>query len=235
MNSLELAFNFESASVRTITDGEEIWFVGKDVCDVLGFTNSRKAIDDHVEPEDKIVFEKSRFVTFDAPNRGLTVINESGVYALILSSNLPSAKQFKHWVTHDVLPSIRKQGFYSLLPDEELMKMLEERIRHNPRLLKDSAISESNKAAMRKWSLETNLADLWARRDELTLEEYLNELGRLNPTTSRWSREAEKARQYYERKPLKEKALRDAKRAAEPEPERTNYGHGIILIRKEEE
>lgn len=228
MNSLELAFNFETASVRTITDGEEIWFVGKDVAEALGYSNPQKALRDHVRDRDKTVND-----SFTVHGTQGVLINEAGVYSLILRSKLPSAEKFQDWVTHEVLPSIRKQGFYSLLPDEELMKMLEERIRHNPRLLKDSAISESNKAAMRKWSLETNLADLWARRDELTLEEYLNELGKLNPTTSRWSREAEKARQYYERKPLREKVLRDVK--PKPEPERTNYGHGIILIRKEEE
>lgn len=230
MNSLELAFNFETASVRTITDGEEIWFVGKDVAEALGYSNPQKALRDHVRDRDKTVND-----SFTVHGTQGVLINEAGVYSLILRSKLPSAEKFQDWVTHEVLPSIRKQGFYSLLPDEELMKMLEERIQHNPRLLKDSAISESNKSALRKWSLETNLADLWARRDELTLEEYLNELGRLNPTTSRWSREAKKAQQYYERKPLREKALRDAKRAAEPEPEKMNYGHGVILIRKDKE
>lgn len=231
MNSLELAFNFETASVRTITDGEEIWFVGKDVAEALGYGDTDQALRRHVRNNDKL----TRQINGSGQSRDMILINEAGVYSLILRSKLPSAEKFQDWVTHEVLPSIRKQGFYSLLPDEELMKMLEERIRHNPRLLKDSAISESNKTALRKWSLETNLADLWARRDELTLEEHLNELGRLNPTTSRWSREAEKARQYYERKPLREKALRDAKRAAEPELERTNYGHGVILIRKDKE
>lgn len=102
--------NAEFGSVRTITINNEPYFVGKDVAEILGYSNSRKALLDHVENEDK------NTVTIRDGNKGnpnQVVINESGLYSLILSSKLPSAKKFKHWVTADVLPSIRKHGMYA--------------------------------------------------------------------------------------------------------------------------
>lgn len=200
---LELAFNFETAHVRTITDGEEIWFVGKDVAEALGYSNVPDALARHVETEDKIVFEKSRFTTFDAPNRGLTVINESGVYALILGSNLPSAVQFKHWVTHDVLPSIRKQGFYSLLPDEELLNLLSDRMKKNPRLIRDSTFDEKSRREIEKFSVEKAPSNLRLRRKELTKKEYMNELGALNLSLSRYNAEYRDAERFYEKQELR--------------------------------
>lgn len=200
---LELAFSFETAPVRTVTDGEEIWFVGKDVAEALGYSNVPDALARHVETEDKIVFEKSRFTTFDAPNRGLTVINESGVYALILGSNLPSAVQFKHWVTHDVLPSIRKQGFYSLLPDEELLNLLSDRMKKNPRLIRDSTFDEKSKREIEKFSVEKALSNLRLRRKELTKKEYMNELGALNLSLSRYNAEYRDAEMFYEKQELR--------------------------------
>lgn len=199
---LELAFNFETAPVRTVTDGKEIWFVGKDVAEALGYSNVPDALARHVETEDKIVFEKSRFTTFDAPNRGLTVINESGVYALILGSNLPSAVQFKHWVTHDVLPSIRKQGFYSLLPDEELLNLLSDRMKKNPRLIRDSTFDEKSKREIEKFSVEKALSNLRLRRKELTKKEYMSELGALNLSLSRYNSEYRDAEIFYEKQEL---------------------------------
>ena len=79
---------------------------------ILGYGNSRDAIIAHIDKEDKVVIQKSEIPTLDIPNRGLTVINESGLYSLILSSKLPSAKKFKKWVTSEVLPTIRKTGGY---------------------------------------------------------------------------------------------------------------------------
>lgn len=94
--------------VRVVVREGEPWFVGKDVAEKLGYSNTRKAIADHVETEDKGV---TKCDTLGGAQR-LTVINESGVYSLIMSSKLPQAREFKHWVTAEVLPTIRKEGMY---------------------------------------------------------------------------------------------------------------------------
>lgn len=101
-------WNYESSEIRTVQVNGEPWFVGKDVATVLGYANTQKAVRDHVDEEDKLT---ERFV-LSGQNREVIVINESGLYSLILSSNLPNAKQFKRWVTNEVLPSIRKHGAY---------------------------------------------------------------------------------------------------------------------------
>lgn len=119
MNELQL-FNFENNQVRTLLINDEPWFVGKDVAQILGYSNPRDALSKHVDDEDK------NSVAIRDGNKGnpnQTVINESGVYALVFSSKLPSAKKFKHWVTSEVLPQIRKTGSYASpqLTGEELM------------------------------------------------------------------------------------------------------------------
>lgn len=108
-------FNFEELPVRTLTVDEEPYFVGKDVADILGYSNSRKALLDHVDEEDKLT---SRIVTA-GQNRNQTIINESGLYSLIFSSKLESAKRFKRWVTSEVLPTLRKTGTYQV-PDNPM-------------------------------------------------------------------------------------------------------------------
>lgn len=122
MNEVQL-FNFENHEVRSILLSDEPWFVGKDVADVLGYSNSRKAMADHVDDEDKEVLTSRNVTLENIPNRGITVVNESGLYSLILSSKLPSAKKFKRWVTSEVLPALRKTGQYQVkeLSGSELM------------------------------------------------------------------------------------------------------------------
>ena len=107
MNELQ-NFNFSGQDVRIITINDEPWFVGKDVADILGYSNSRKALSDHVDDEDKGVTKSDTL----GGNQNITIINESGLYSLILKSKKPEAKQFKRWVTSDVLPTIRKHGAY---------------------------------------------------------------------------------------------------------------------------
>ena len=102
----------EFGELRTIDIDGEPWFVGKDVAAALGYSNTKDAIATHVASEDKKLIQRSEITTLEIPNRGMTIINESGLYSLILSSKLPSAKEFKHWVTSEVLPSIRKNGAY---------------------------------------------------------------------------------------------------------------------------
>lgn len=110
MNNIQLFNSPEFGQIRTITDNDGIYFVGKDVAEILGYTNTRKALIDHVDLEDKGVTK------CDTPGgvQDLTTINESGLYSLVLSSKLPSAKRFKRWVTSEVLPALRRQGGYML-------------------------------------------------------------------------------------------------------------------------
>lgn len=107
MNELK-NFTFEDQQIRALTIEGEPWFVGKDVAEVLGYSNSRKAIADHVDSEDKGV---TKCYTLGGTQQ-IAIINESGLYSLILSSKLPKAKEFKRWVTSEVLPTIRKHGAY---------------------------------------------------------------------------------------------------------------------------
>lgn len=129
-------FNFENQQLRTLKINDEPYFVGKDLTDILGYSNSRKALKDHVDKEDQQIL-KSRNVTLEnIPNRGLTAVNESGMYSLILSSKLPNAKKFKHWVTSEVLPAIRKTGSYQLpqTPEERLKLTIEATIHLDERM-----------------------------------------------------------------------------------------------------
>lgn len=108
MNNLT-KWNFENSEVRTLTIENEPYFVGKDVAEILGYTNPSKALADHVDEDDKLNNESLSSLG----QRGGWIINESGLYSLILSSKLPTAKKFKRWVTSEVLPSIRRNGMYA--------------------------------------------------------------------------------------------------------------------------
>lgn len=110
-NAIQIFKNEEFGEVRTVFENEDVWFVGVDVANALGYTNTRKALADHVDNEDKNTVTIRDGIKGN-PNK--TIINESGLYSLVLSSKLPSAKKFKHWVTSEVLPSIRKTGGYKL-------------------------------------------------------------------------------------------------------------------------
>lgn len=114
MNNLKVFKNQEFGEVRTVTINDEPYFVGKDVAEILGYANTKDALASHVDIDDKTIIQRSENATLGIPNRGLTVINESGLYSLILSSKVPIAKKFKRWVTSEVLPSIRKHGMYAI-------------------------------------------------------------------------------------------------------------------------
>ena len=115
MTNIKIFENQEFGAIRTMKDERgEPWFVGSDLANVLGYTNPRKAIRDHVDEKDR-TRNNSFLVNGTAP----TLINESGLYALILGSKLESARRFKHWVTSEVLPSIRKQGGYMVARADE--------------------------------------------------------------------------------------------------------------------
>lgn len=107
MKDLQL-FNFENQQVRTLEIDGNPYFVGKDVATILGYSDTNQAIRNHVDEEDKL----TRKFNGSGQNRSMTIINESGLYSLILSSKMPNAKRFKRWVTSEVLPTIRKHGIY---------------------------------------------------------------------------------------------------------------------------
>lgn len=109
-NNLQIFSNSEFGNIRTLNLNNENWFIGKDVAEVLGYSNTRDALKVHVDEEDKadvVIHDGSQ-------NRKMIGINESGLYSLILSSKLPNAKKFKRWVTSEVLPELRKTGTYQI-------------------------------------------------------------------------------------------------------------------------
>lgn len=159
MNAMKTFDSPEFGRVRTVEMNGEPWLVGKDVATALGYSNTKDALASHVDGEDKRIIQRSENATFAIPNRGLTLINESGLYSLVLSSKLPSAKRFRRWVTSEVLPSIRKSGGYiagqASMSDSELMakallvaqRQIEERNRQietmQPKALFADAVSAS--------------------------------------------------------------------------------------------
>ena len=108
-DTIKIWENPEFGTVRTVEINGEPWLVGKDVAETLGYSNPQKAIRDHVDEEDRTVNE-----SFTVNGTMATLINESGLYALVFRSKLPWAKKFQHWVTSEVLPSIRKNGMYAI-------------------------------------------------------------------------------------------------------------------------
>lgn len=106
MNELKVFENEEFGKIRAVMIDNEPWFMAKDVAVVLGYKNGRDALAKHVDNEDRGVAKCDTL----GGTQDLTIINESGVYALVFGSKLESAKRFKHWITHDVLPTIRKTG-----------------------------------------------------------------------------------------------------------------------------
>ena len=150
MNELQIFNNPEFGDVRTLEINDETWFIAKDVANALGFANPRSAVSNHVYDDDKGV------ETIDTPGgkQSLTIINESGVYALVFSSRLENAKKFKKWVTSEILPSIRKTGLYAadeLLNNPDLMieamqKLKAERLKSEQLTAKNEALELENKA-----------------------------------------------------------------------------------------
>ena len=126
-NNLEIFTNPEFGNIRIIETNGEPWFIGKDVAEALGYEASRNAITKHVDDEDKLTHQ----ISASGQNRNMTVINESGLYSLILSSKLPNAKKFKRWVTSEVLPAIRKHGNYTAPKQENKSKSIDLEIRLN--------------------------------------------------------------------------------------------------------
>ena len=142
MNEIKIFENEEFGEIRTATINGEPWFVGKDVAVILGYTNPSKALADHVDGDDKLNNESLSSLG----QRGGWLINESGLYSLVLSSKLPTAKKFKRWVTSEVLPSIRKHGMYAkeeLLDNPDLLISVAQELKKEKE--KNRVLSEDNK------------------------------------------------------------------------------------------
>lgn len=127
MNEIRIFKSEEFGEIRTVEIGGEPWFVGKDVAETLGYERPTKAVSDHVDGEDR---DEVPIQDLIGRMQNTAIINESGLYSLILSSKLPSAKAFKRWVTSEVLPSIRKHGGYingqaEMSPEELMAKALQ--------------------------------------------------------------------------------------------------------------
>lgn len=167
MNTLQLAFNYETISVRTITDGIAVWFALVDVCKIFELTNPRmvaKRLD-----EDEV-----RKFNLRSLEGETWFVTESGLYTVILRSRSEKAKPFRRWVTHEVLPSIRKQGYYSLLSDEELIEIITEKQRNDISFL-GKIDKTAIKAKLLKESREKAQADsdlLYLCKDKYTCKEY---------------------------------------------------------------
>lgn len=162
MNELQIFSSNEFGEIRTIMVENEPYFVGKDIATVLGYKDTSDALKRHVDEEDKL----TRCFTDSGQSRNMYIINESGLYSLILSSKLPAAKKFKKWVTKEVLPSIRKHGMYAtdeLLDNPDLLisvakelkyekerrKLLEtEREQNKPKVLFAQSVQASNKSIL---------------------------------------------------------------------------------------
>ena len=154
MNELQIFNNAMFGNVRVLLQGDEPWFVAKDIADTLGYQNGSRDVNRHTDEEDR-----TKTMVFDGnQNKETILINESGLYSLVLSSKLPNAKQFRRWVTSEVLPSLRKYGTYSMdiprtLPDA-LKAYADEIEQHNktkalveaqrPKVIFADAVSTSN-------------------------------------------------------------------------------------------
>ena len=190
MNEIQIFNNPEFGGIHVLMMDDTPWWIGKELTKVLGYANTGDAISKHVDTEDKTIIQKSRFATLDIPNRGLTVINESGLYSLILSSKLPAAKRFKRWITSDVLPTLRKTGKYEL-PVTQEEGAIEQRTLTIDDYLRAASIVATCKnervptvlALLKKGGIEVpTLEELHTERDEIgetaaLINQAINEYG----------------------------------------------------------
>ncbi len=166
-NKIEVFKNAEFGEVRVVEIGDEPWLVGKDVATALGYERTAKAIQDHVDEDDRMMIDGKTQSQFgiELGQRGGWLINESGMYSLVLSSKLPTAKKFKRWVTSEVLPSIRKHGAYAF---DELLD--------NPDFL-IKALNELKEEREKRKVLEAeNLAQKQAIADFQPIKQYVDKI-----------------------------------------------------------
>lgn len=182
-------FNFEQNEVRTILVNDEPYFVGKDVAEILGYERADNAVRNHVDEEDKLPHR----ISASGQNRNMIIINESGLYSLILKSKLPNAKKFKRWVTSEVLPTIRKTGSYTNVPQsfaqalrlaadlEEKNQLLEQQIaEYEPKIsYLDMILSSTDTVATSQIAADYGMS-------AIALNKLLNELGVQHKVSGQW-------------------------------------------------
>lgn len=166
MSELALNFNFDSILVHTISKSlDEVWFMLKDVCDVLGIGNPsdvwNRLDEDEKDNLDFVEVMSNGVIR----TRKVHFINEPGLYTVILRSNSEKAKPFRRWVTHEVLPSIRKQGYYSTMPDEQLAALIDEKINRDMNGKRLARESRQQKSDM-----------LFLERNKISHEDYVMQL-----------------------------------------------------------
>lgn len=154
MNQLQIFKNEEFGQIRTVKLNNETYFVGKDIAESLGYANPKNAVPTHVSEEDKL----STQIEYAGQRREVTVVNESGLYALIFGSKLESAKRFKRWVTSEVLPAIRQTGQYQMQNLSDEMKAI---LMHDEKIVKmDSRILNLEKNMVIDYGQQLVLANL---------------------------------------------------------------------------
>ncbi len=188
MNTPQI-FNFEQNEVRTVLVNDEPYFVGKDVAEILGYERADNAVRNHVDEEDKLPHR----ISASGQNRNMIIINESGLYSLILKSKLPNARKFKRWVTSEVLPTIRKTGSYTNVPQsfaqalrlaadlEEKNQLLEQQIaEYEPKIsYLDMILSSTDTVATSQIAADYGMS-------AIALNKLLNELGVQHKVSGQW-------------------------------------------------
>lgn len=182
MNELQIFENSEFGEVRTIVIDSEPWFVGKDVAEILGYDTPSRAISQLVDREDRKSLRRKDCVDLDIKvlwqnnedytNKGL--INESGLYSLILRSQLPSAKRFKRWVTHEVLPAIRKTGAYAMNHKQPTLTEIINIIRTTRETMEEQGATPHDKAVAVKGICDqygVKLPDCFVQPEKTTMKD----------------------------------------------------------------
>ena len=188
-NTMTLAFN--DTEVRSITADNEIWFALVDVCKILELSNPRRVAQ-------RLDDDEKRNLKLRLAGSDPWFVNEPGLYHVILTSKSEKAVPFRRWVTHEVLPSIRKQGFYSAIPDQELIDLLVKRQTENPTFLREAAVDLKSKKALEQLSQDAQLRELWAKRAEMPSGEYRSKLNAIcNGNITLENKELRKYEKWY--------------------------------------
>lgn len=168
MNELITFTNNALGNVRSILIDGEPWFIAADVCQILGLGDTSKAVS-RLDVDEK----GTNSIRTLGGEQEVLIINEPGLYSLLLTSRKDEAKLFKRWVTHEVLPAIRKQGFYSSLSDEQLLELLTNRQKENPKFLYDASLKQQERKELLKLTQNERLVQLWEKRANLDCSQYL--------------------------------------------------------------
>lgn len=197
-------FEFESYNVRVVMIDDEPWFVGKDVAEILGYKNTSDALKRHCDDTDMRIVDIRDFqseivdrdVIIDTGNPNIRVINESGLYALIFGSQLDTAKVFKRWVTSDLLPKLRKQGYYIAKPNNEEILM---------NAIRDMTVMMSE---LKQQNIERQQENKKLQEDiEIIKDDYKNQITGLNETITEYEEEKEELQIVFNEFPGLEKAV----------------------------